>query len=153
MTVKEAEVSSNTGIVSMTVEPVVVKVAKVPKVVVIKEVRAPSKKSGALEIFKSKMSDRANKLYGSNKEFRAAVLKEIEVKLEVSTASAATMYNAAKKEAEAADPTVGLGRDPKKEKVKTTSGVRGRPVGSKNKAKEDEAPAVVVAKETADAPF
>jgi hypothetical protein len=56
------------------------------------------------------------------------------------------MYNAAKKDAETADATVALGRDPKKEKAPKGTGKRGRPAGSKNKAKADEAaPAADVA--------
>ena len=97
-----------------------------------KALKAPCKKSGALAIFQAKLAERAQGLFGSNKEFRAAVLTEIQAKLGVSVPSAATMYNAAKKEAEAADATVGLGRDPKKVKAPST-GKRGRPAGSKNK--------------------
>lgn len=97
--------------------------------------KAPSKKSLALAIFQAKLAERAQGLFGSNKEFRAAVLVAIETELSVSRASASTMFNSAKKEAEAADANVGLGRDPKKVKAPST-GKRGRPVGSKNKAKE-----------------
>lgn len=100
--------------------------------------KAPSKKSLALAIFQAKMTERIQGLFASNKEFRAAVLTGIQADLGVSTASAATMYNAAKKDAEAAG-TVTLGRDPKKEKVAST-GKRGRPAGSKN-APKAEAPA------------
>jgi len=103
--------------------------------------KAPSKKSLALAIFTAKLAERSQGLFASNKEFRAAVLSTIQADLGVSTASAATMYNAAKKDAEAADATVGLGRDPKKEKAPKGTGKRGRPAGSKNKAKEVEAPA------------
>jgi DNA-binding transcriptional regulator YiaG len=105
--------------------------------------KAPSKKSQALAIFQAKMADRANKLFGTNKEFRAAVLTEIRTQLGVSTASAATMYNAAKKEAEAVDASVGLGRDPKKEKVKNPDAKRGRPAGSKNKTKAESTETIV----------
>jgi len=113
--------------------------------------KAPSKKSLAVKIFAEQMALRAAGKFATNKEFRATVLSRIVTELEVTIASASTMYNAAKKEAEAADATVGLGRDPKKEKVKSTTGKRGRPAGSKNKAKEtteaapaaDAAPAVV----------
>lgn len=105
--------------------------------------KAPSKKSLALAIFQARMVERSQGLFASNKEFRAAVLTSIQTDLGVSTASAATMYNAAKKEAEAADATVALGRDPKKVKAPST-GKRGRPAGSKNKAKEV-APAVAAA--------
>jgi len=102
--------------------------------------KAPSKKSLALAIFQAKLTERGQGLFASNKEFRAAVLTAIQADLGVSTASAATMYNAAKLEAEKAG-TVTLGRDPKKVKVSTGTGKRGRPVGSKNKAKDEAAPA------------
>ena len=97
--------------------------------------KTPSKKSQALVIFQTKLVERSQGLFASNKEFRGAVLKAIETELGVTTASAATMYNAAKKDAEAADAAVALGRDPKKVKAVGT-GARGRPVGSKNKPKE-----------------
>jgi hypothetical protein len=98
-------------------------------------VKAPSKKSLALAIFQAKLTERSQGLFESNKAFRAAVLSQIETELEVTRASASTMFNSAKKEAEAADANVGLGRDPKKVKAPST-GKRGRPAGSKNKAKE-----------------
>lgn len=104
--------------------------------------KAPSKKSLAVAIFAAKLVERTQGLFASNKEFRAAVLTSIQTDLGVSTASAATMYNACKTEAEAADAAIALGRDPKKEKVAST-GKRGRPAGSHNKAKE-EAPAAEV---------
>lgn len=101
--------------------------------------KAPSKKSLALAIFTAKLAERTQGLFASNKEFRAAVLGAIQTELSVSTASAATMYNAAKKDAETADATVGLGRDPKKEKAPKGTGKRGRPAGSRNKDKAVEA--------------
>ena len=98
--------------------------------------RQPSKKSQADRIFAEKMELRAAGHYASNRDFRAAVLAAMQEELGVSTASAATMYNTAKKEAEARDPAVGLGRDPRREVVKTTgTGRRGRPAGSKNRPK------------------
>jgi hypothetical protein len=97
--------------------------------------KAPSKKSLALAIFQAKLTERSQGLFASNKEFRSAVLKAIETELSVTIASAATMFNAAKKEAEVADPSIGLGRDPKKVKAPST-GKRGRPTGSRNRAKE-----------------
>lgn len=106
--------------------------------------KAPSKKSLALAIFSAKLLERSQGLFASNREFRAAVLSTIEADLGVSQASAATMFNAAKKEAEAADATVGLGRDPKKAKTPST-GKRGRPAGSKNKEKEVLAVEVIAA--------
>lgn len=106
--------------------------------------KTPSKKSMALTIFQSKLADLKAKKFTSNKDFRAAVLETIKLDLGVSTASAATMYNAAKKDAEAADVEVKLGRDPKKERVKSENAKRGRPSGSKNKAKEKEVQTIVV---------
>lgn len=98
--------------------------------------KAPSKKSQADAIFAAKLAERKEGKFETNKAFRAAVLSQIQSDLGVSVASAATMYNAAKAAAEAADPTVALGRDPKKEKPKGT-GKRGRPLGSGKKAKAD----------------
>lgn len=112
--------------------------------------KAPSKKSLAQAIFDAKMVERSQGLFASNKDFRAAVLSTIQADLGVSTASAATMYNAAKKDAEAADATVALGRDPKKEKAPST-GKRGRPAGSKNKEAVAEAPAEAAAEPAAEA--
>lgn len=96
--------------------------------------KAPSKKSQAQAIFDAKLAEKTAGAYATNKEFRAAVLAAIQTDLGVSVASAATMYNSAKKDAETAG-TVTLGRDPKKEKPAST-GKRGRPAGSKNRAKE-----------------
>ena len=102
--------------------------------------KAPSKKSQAVAIFAAKLEERKQGLFATNREFRAAVLRAIETELSVSTPSAATMYNSCKDEAEKADPTIGLGRDPKVVKVKVEgSGKRGRPAGSTNKKKEAEA--------------
>lgn len=109
--------------VTATVQPAVV----VPK--------APSLKSRATAIFNERLAQRGpDGAYKTNKAFRSAVLASIRADLGVTDASAATMYNSAKKDAEVADPTVGLGRDPKKEKAPST-GKRGRPAGSKNQPK------------------
>lgn len=113
-----------------------------PEAVVV--TKTPSKKSQAEAIFAAKMVDRKNGLFPSNKEFRAAVLTAIQSQLSVSVASAATMYNSAKKDAEAADNTIVLGRDPKKEKIKVATGKRGRPAGSKNKEKDEVTSTAVV---------
>ncbi len=102
--------------------------------------KAPSLKSRALAIFQAKLVERTQGLFASNKEFRAAVLAAIQTDLGVTIASAATMFNAAKKEAEVANPAIGLGRDPKKEKAPKGTGKRGRPTGSKNKDKVEVAP-------------
>ena len=91
--------------------------------------KAPSKKSLAVAIFAAKLAEKEQGLYGTNKAFRAAVLTTIQADLGVSTASAATMFNSLKKDAEAAG-TVKLGRDPKKVKVAGT-GKRGRPAKAK----------------------
>ena len=121
---------------------------EVVAVVAPKEPKVPSKKSLAMAIFAEKMVERSQGLFASNKEFRAAVLRKIESDLSVSTASAATMYNAAKDEAEKADASVGLGRDPKKVKIVVEgAGKRGRPAGSTNKKKDAEV--IVVSDATA----
>ena len=111
--------------------------------------KAPSKKSLALAIFQAKLTERTQGLFASNKEFRAAVLSSIQTDLGVSVASAATMFNSAKKDAELINPTIGLGRDPKVVKEKTGSGQRGRPQGSKNKPKTVEVPVVEAAENLA----
>lgn len=87
--------------------------------------RAPSKKKLADAIFATKLADLKAGVFTTNKDFRAAVINTIIADLGVSVASAATMYNSAKVEAEATDSTVVLGRDPKKEKP-VTDGKRGR---------------------------
>lgn len=103
--------------------------------------KSPSKKSQADVIFANALTQRATGAFESNKAFRAAVLTAIQTQLGVSVASAATMYNAAKKAAETADANVGLGRDPKKEKPAKAEGAkRGRPLGSKNRPKTEVAP-------------
>jgi len=91
-----------------------------------------SKKSKADAIFASRVEDFKKGVFNSNKSFRAAVIAQIIADLQVSVASAATMYNAAKKAAETADPALKLGRDPKKEKPEG-AGKRGRPLGSGKK--------------------
>ncbi len=126
-----ATATTNTAPADTTVTTVAPTEAVAPK--------APSKKSLAVTIFAEQMALRAAGKFTSNKEFRATVLARIVAELEVTIASASTMYNSAKKEVEAADATVALGRDPKKEKVKSATGKRGRPAGSKNKVKEGEA--------------
>lgn len=98
-------------------------------------VKAPSKKSQADAIFAAHLQHRKDGKYTSNKAFRAAVLHQVMEELGVSTSSASTMYNMAKKDAEAADASLGLGRDPRKVVVKVSSGQRGRPRGSKSKPK------------------
>lgn len=134
--------NTNTTATVESTETIITTAAPAVEVVTIvavpKEPKAPSKKSLALAIFAEKMVERSQGLFASNKEFRAAVLRKIESDLSVSTASAATMYNAAKDEAEKADAEVGLGRDPKKVKVVVEgAGKRGRPAGSKNKVADE----------------
>lgn len=131
------EATNNETVVDTTVNATPVVVAAVaPAAPAVP--KAPSKKSLADAIFAVKLIERSEGLFASNKEFRAAVLTQIQTDLGVTIASAATMYNAAKKAAETADATVALGRDPKKEKAPAGTGKRGRPVGSKNKPKEGE---------------
>lgn len=101
--------------------------------------KTPSKKSLAQVIFDNCMAKRAANGYTSNKEFRTDVVQTISTELSVTIASASTMYNSAKKDAETAaeksGTTVGLGRDPKKVKAVGEPKKRGRTPGSKNKEK------------------
>lgn len=88
--------------------------------------KAPSKTSQAKPIFTAALAVRqaeidnnvpvADRVYKTNKDFRLGVCGVISTTLGCSMASAGSMYNAFKIEAEAANPNVGLGRDPKKEK-------------------------------------
>jgi hypothetical protein len=118
-------VSTNALVESTVTEATVTEVVKV---------KAPTKKEQSTAIFQQKLAERAQGLFASNRDFRAAVISTIEATLGVSLSSAATMYNTAKKEAEAADATIALGRDPKKAVVvKVSTGKRGRPVGSGKK--------------------
>lgn len=96
--------------------------------------KAISKKDQAFAIFQTKLDEKSQGRYSSNKEFRSAVLSAFQSSMGVSTASASTMYNAVKKAAEA-EGTVVLGRDPKKVKTSAGNGKRGRPTGSKNRPK------------------
>lgn len=73
-----------------------------------------TKKAQGDAIFATELTNRTNGAFDSNKAFRAQVLTRMETEIGVSRASAATMFNQAKKAAEANDTTVGLGRDPKK---------------------------------------
>jgi len=73
-----------------------------------------TKKSQGDAIFAGELTNRANGAFDSNKAFRARVLTRMETEIGVSRASAATMFNQAKKAVEASDTNVGLGRDPKK---------------------------------------
>jgi len=89
--------------------------------------KAPSKTSQAKPIFTAALAVRqaeidnnvpvADRVYKTNKDFRLGVCGVISTTLGCSMASAGSMYNAYKIEAEAANPSVGLGRDPKKERV------------------------------------
>lgn len=94
-----------------------------------------TKKSQAFAIFDAELKARANGAYPTNKAFRGAVIARMIAEVSVSQASAATMFNEAKKSAEQDNPNVGLGRDPKKVTVKV----------SKAPKSEPEAPATVEA--------
>ena len=108
--------------------------------------KAPSKKSLAQAIFNAKLTELLQGLFASNKEFRSATLAAIEAEAGVTRASASTMYNSFKIDAEAAG-TVKLGRDPKVEKVKVAgTGKRGRPA----KAKVEAAPEAIATAPAAD---
>jgi hypothetical protein len=79
-----------------------------------------TKKAQAFTIFEEELKNRASGMHDSNKAFRGTVLGRMEAEIGVSRASAATMYNEAKRAAEQDNPNVNLGRDPKKVTVKTT---------------------------------
>ena len=113
--------------------------------------KAPSKKSLAVAIFAAAMAKRTAGGFASNKDFRAEILNKIVVDLGVSVASAATMYNSCKKEAEVADAAVALGRDPKKVKVKVEGAKRGRPAKAKTEAAPADTTVVVVTEPAAEA--
>jgi len=108
--------------------------------------KAISKKDQASAIFQSMLDQKLQGRYSSNKEFRSAVLSSFQSSMGVSIASASTMYNAVKKASEA-DGVVVLGRDPKKVKTSAGNGRRGRPAGSKNRAKPVAVPADVIVEE------
>ncbi len=88
-----------------------------------------TKLSLAVAIFNQQLALRAAGTYATNREFRKATVAQI-MDLGVSLGSASTMYNTAKKAAEAAAQAegtdLGLGRDPKKQRPVST-GKRGRP--------------------------
>ena len=98
--------------------------------------KAPSKKALATAIFTEVLALRTDGQFDTNRAFRAAVLTRIQAELGVTVASAATMYNSAVKEA-----GITVGRDPKQVRVRTGSGKKGRPIGSKNRPKVEVAPA------------
>ena len=143
MTAIDTTVTTPAADITVAATAPVAKAPKAPKAVKPVVVKAPSKTSLAAVIFAAAMADRAAGVYATNKAFRAAVLTKIETDLSVSTASAATMFNACKIKAEAAaaaeGTTVGLGRDPKVVKVKVEGAKRGRP--AKAKADAEVAPA------------
>lgn len=90
------------------------KTPKAPKEVVAK---ASSNISQGKTIFSEQLAKRTSGEFTTNRDFRASVINRMQSELSVSVASAATMYNSAKADAEQANPAIGLGRDPKKEKV------------------------------------
>jgi hypothetical protein len=119
---------------------VITKPAKAKKEAAPKAPKEPSKVSKAKVIFSEQLAKRTAGEFKSNKDFRQSVIRRLESELSVSTASAATMYNTAKVEAEQKDPNVGLGRDPKVEKpAKDPNAKPGRP---KKAAATEAAPAL-----------
>lgn len=92
--------------------------------------KAPSKTeqgkpifAAALVVRQQEITDNVpmeNRVYKTNKDFRLGVCYKIAADLQVSLASAGSMYNSykltAEKDALAAGVDLGLGRDPKKEK-------------------------------------
>lgn len=95
-----------------------------------------TKISQAKSIFSAKLLMREAGTYATNKQFRADVIQTLVTDLGVNVATASTMYNTLKNDANKAidTPELAIGRDPKKVKA-PSSGKRGRPLGSKNKPK------------------
>lgn len=93
-----------------------------------------TKISQAKSIFAAKLLMRDAGAYTSNKAFRADVINSLVSDVDVNPATASTMYNTLKNEAMQATPGLMIARDPKKQKASST-GKRGRPLGSKNKPK------------------
>lgn len=86
--------------------------------------KKPSKKSLAAAIFNKHLVERAAGKYANDRAFRVAVLTEIQASLGVTLASASTMYNTAKIEAEVLDPTLKLGRENKQAASTTVPAVQ-----------------------------
>jgi len=72
-----------------------------------------TKKAQAIQIFNEALAQRAAGKFDSNKAFRKNVMGRFVDEIQVSNASAASMYNQVKVLAEASDPDLKLGRDPK----------------------------------------
>lgn len=94
-----------------------------------------SKISQAREIFKSKLESRLSGQYQSYRDFRFSVINMFVITLGVNESTASTMFNNIKREILLENPEVNLSRDPRKIKIRTSTGKRGRPLGSKNKPK------------------
>ena len=103
--------------------------------------------SQARKLFDSQLKRWADAKFESEKRpygtFRSTLIEQFETELEVSTPSAATMFNNLRKSALTANPDLVLQRDPKFVKIKSER-KPGRPAGT---AKTDEP--VQSAKETA----
>jgi len=72
-----------------------------------------TKKAQAIAIFNEQLLARAGGEFPTNKEFRKATMNRIIKEVAVTNAAAASLYNQIKGMAEASDPTLVLGRDPK----------------------------------------
>lgn len=71
----------------------------------------------ALVIFAEQLAVRSTGGFANNRDFRNSVITRMTTELNVTVASAATMYNSAKTASLKADPTLTIGRDPVKVKV------------------------------------
>lgn len=120
--------------------------------------KAPSRKTQGFAIFDEELKRREAGAFDGedypNKAFRKHVIGRMMAEItdkegnlaETSLASASTMYNQAKQAAEADNPKLGLGRDPKVVKVKAKAKAKPK---AKSKAKAEETPAEAPAEETA----
>lgn len=77
-----------------------------------------TKKAQAIAIFNEQLLARAAGEFPTNKAFRKATLARIVKEVAVTNAAAASLYNQIKGMAEASDPELKLGRDPKAEPTK-----------------------------------
>lgn len=98
-----------------------------------------TKRQLASELFDRMLAKREEGAFETNKAFRAATIQALQDELDISGSSACSMYGTNKKRVCDEDPTLGLGRDPKKAKAKVKPKVKPK----KAKAQTKVAPVVV----------
>lgn len=83
-----------------------------------------TKRQLASELFDRMLAKREEGAFETNKAFRAATIQALQDELDISGSSACSMYGTNKKRVCDEDPTLGLGRDPKKAKAKVKPTVK-----------------------------